>query len=666
MISTIKFSGGQSKVSTEGEALDNKEVVALDDSTTKYPSNKVVKDANTTVLNSAKSYADNLVVAVIKDRGNYNPTITNDYPTTGGSGPGGALRVGDQWQITGVGIGLHAPMGGAQVSDGDTVRVLVEPPGQIASNWVITEINIEYTPENQAFKVGTILGTETDVREYPNLPGILSYFSTAKIKSLLGITTLSGPNTGDQDLSGLVTKTTTVNGKPLSGNISLTADDVNTFTQFEINSKDGVILESAKVYADSLVVGLVDDRGNYNPSTNSNQYPTTGGSGIVGAILKGDLWTVSGLGLNVVGTIGSKSVTDGDLVRALSNTPGQTASNWAVTSNYLGYVAESASNKVTTLTGNEADDTKYGSVKAVVDWVTSLFVPKTRTINGQALTANITLSKTDVGLGNVDNTSDINKPVSTAQATAIGLKENSTNKVTSIVGNESNTALFATLVSSLNYFQQKLTGTIFGTFFTTLLTPTAFQPVDADELGFNEVSSGVFKKITFTRFKAFLSSYYDSRYVKMIYNSNGMSVVTGTTTETTVATFNLPANTVIEGKPFEFMAFLERANNNGSFTFRLRTSAINVLPTGTTGLLFIYTSSNGQNFWVGLRNLILKSNQLRVYTNTVTNAITDYLLDNTAATTQAFDPTVINYFWITIQNSSTTGSTQVMGTKLLN
>ena len=36
-------------------------------------------------------------------------------------------------------------------------------------------------------------------------------------------------------------------------------------------------------------------------------------------------------------------------------------------------------------------------------------------------------SKSDVGLGNVDNTSDAAKPVSTATATALGLKENAIN-----------------------------------------------------------------------------------------------------------------------------------------------------------------------------------------------------------------------------------------------
>ena len=37
---------------------------------------------------------------------------------------------------------------------------------------------------------------------------------------------------------------------------------------------------------------------------------------------------------------------------------------------------------------------------------------------------NVVLSKTDVGLGNIDNTSDANKPVSTAQQTALNLKAN--------------------------------------------------------------------------------------------------------------------------------------------------------------------------------------------------------------------------------------------------
>ena len=46
------------------------------------------------------------------------------------------------------------------------------------------------------------------------------------------------------------------------------------------------------------------------------------------------------------------------------------------------------------------------------------YVPTSRTVNNHALTSNITITKSDLGLANVDNTSDSSKPVSTAQAAA--------------------------------------------------------------------------------------------------------------------------------------------------------------------------------------------------------------------------------------------------------
>jgi hypothetical protein len=50
-------------------------------------------------------------------------------------------------------------------------------------------------------------------------------------------------------------------------------------------------------------------------------------------------------------------------------------------------------------------------------------VPNTRKVAGHALSADVTVAKADVGLGNVDNTSDVNKPVSTAQQTALNAKQ---------------------------------------------------------------------------------------------------------------------------------------------------------------------------------------------------------------------------------------------------
>jgi hypothetical protein len=62
-----------------------------------------------------------------------------------------------------------------------------------------------------------------------------------------------------------------------------------------------------------------------------NLFPSD--SGAAGAVLKGDLWTIS-----VAGTLGGTAVTAGDVVRAKVDTPGQTAGNWVVTENNLGYV----------------------------------------------------------------------------------------------------------------------------------------------------------------------------------------------------------------------------------------------------------------------------------------------------------------------------------------
>ena len=57
---------------------------------------------------------------------------------------------------------------------------------------------------------------------------------------------------------------------------------------------------------------------------------------------------------------------------------------------------------------------------------------KGRTSSGTGNAEDLTVSqvKADLAIDNVDNTSDVNKPVSTAQAIAIGLKEDSANKAT--------------------------------------------------------------------------------------------------------------------------------------------------------------------------------------------------------------------------------------------
>ncbi len=96
--------------------------------------------------------------------------------------------------------------------------------------------------------------------------------------------------------------------------------------------------KAVKTYADSLVTGLLDDRGNYNAS--SNLFPSTGGSGAAGAILKGDLWYIS-----TGGALGGTPVVVGSSVRALVDSPGQTSTNWSILNVGVGYTPENSANK---------------------------------------------------------------------------------------------------------------------------------------------------------------------------------------------------------------------------------------------------------------------------------------------------------------------------------
>ncbi len=118
-------------------------------------------------------------------------------------------------------------------------------------------------------------------------------------------------------------------------------------------------VKAVKTYADGLVAGLLDYRGAYDAS--GNTYPTTGGSGTAGAVMKGDMWIIS-----VAGTLGGDAVQIGDSIIANTDTPGQTAGNWNILNSNISYVPEDVANKVTSLSG-ASTDTQYPSAKLVYD-----------------------------------------------------------------------------------------------------------------------------------------------------------------------------------------------------------------------------------------------------------------------------------------------------------
>lgn len=164
-----------------------------------------------------------------------------------------------------------------------------------------------------------------------------------------------------------------------SGGGSISFDSTPT-----AGSTNAVTSEGIKDYVDGLVVGLWDDRGSFDAS--SNTFPSSGGSGTSGAILKGDIWTIS-----VAGTLGSQVVEVGDTVRSLVDSPSTTPTNWAIQQNNIGYVPENSVNKATTMTGNTTSNIVFLTAKAIYDWAVGKFQDilvsgtNIKTLNGNSL-----------------------------------------------------------------------------------------------------------------------------------------------------------------------------------------------------------------------------------------------------------------------------------------
>jgi len=104
------------------------------------------------------------------------------------------------------------------------------------------------------------------------------------------------------------------------------------------------------------ITGLMEFRGGFDAS--ANLFPATGGSGIGGAIQKGDTWVIT-----VGGTLNGQVVTAGDLIIALVDNPAQVGANWTAVENNIGYVPENVANKATDF--SVINNILYPTVQAV-------------------------------------------------------------------------------------------------------------------------------------------------------------------------------------------------------------------------------------------------------------------------------------------------------------
>jgi hypothetical protein len=121
--------------------------------------------------------------------------------------------------------------------------------------------------------------------------------------------------------------------------IALTADDVDDLpTGLKTQVKSSQLDRTSHVYYYELeerlpqsnftLLDAVSDRGDYNP-TATHEFPTSGGSGTAGAIVKGDVWRVSAATYIDFDTY-EREVFVGDKLIALIDAPGASEINWAI------------------------------------------------------------------------------------------------------------------------------------------------------------------------------------------------------------------------------------------------------------------------------------------------------------------------------------------------
>lgn len=120
----------------------------------------------------------------------------------------------------------------------------------------------------------------------------------------------------------------------------------------------------------NVLAGLWDDRGAYTVNAAGNiNYPSSAGSGVAGALMKGDIFTVAGA-VAGVSTINNIAVNNGDTVRALVDNPSATDNaHWAIAENNIGYVPENRANKTTNtdLSGATGTYPDTPTVKSYID-----------------------------------------------------------------------------------------------------------------------------------------------------------------------------------------------------------------------------------------------------------------------------------------------------------
>lgn len=219
--------------------------------------------------NAVKTYVDSFATGLLTDNGNYDPTITSQYPTSGNTLSGGAVQKGDIWYIS-----VNGTMNGNSVFVGYSVRALVDNAGATTdANWSISNVGIGFVPENVANKSTDVnLGT-SDVY-YPSQNAVKSYVD-AEIAAAVPFTPENVANKS-QDIITNPSNTVLypsnkavadyvnygVNLQTVTDSGNQTTNDIHIFNKIDSsNATDSATAYLNNVIGDSGILGITNAAG---------------------------------------------------------------------------------------------------------------------------------------------------------------------------------------------------------------------------------------------------------------------------------------------------------------------------------------------------------------------------------------------------------------------
>jgi len=213
---------------------------------------------------AVKTYVDTFATGLLTDNGNYDPTVTSQYPTSGNTLSGGAVKKGDIWYISADGT-----INGNSVLIGYSVRALVDNAGATTdANWSISNVGIGFVPENVANKSTDVnLGT-SDVY-YPSQNAVKSYVDT-QVAAVLPYTPENVANKS-QDITANPSSTVLypsnkavadyvnlgINLQTATDNGNITTNDIHVYNVIDSsNATDSAAAYLNNVVGDGGVVGI--------------------------------------------------------------------------------------------------------------------------------------------------------------------------------------------------------------------------------------------------------------------------------------------------------------------------------------------------------------------------------------------------------------------------